>query len=86
MSDLQLTFLRQWGYKVFKGHYKGVIPAAIKVVHVQAMSDQQLKAIMNEVYVLRACRHPHILEVVSSSSIHEPLSLPCACVSIALDA
>jgi Protein tyrosine and serine/threonine kinase len=50
--------------QVVQGLYKGVHPVAVKVLrHVN--SDESYDEVMKEVALLRACRHPHIVQVSS---------------------
>jgi hypothetical protein len=49
--------------QVFKGLYRGIHVVAIKVLHSHIANEELHESILKEVAVLRACRHPHIIQV-----------------------
>jgi hypothetical protein len=50
--------------QVLKCIYKGVNPIAVKVLHAFRPGETLQEDILKEVQVLRACRHPHIIQVI----------------------
>jgi serine/threonine protein kinase len=44
--------------------YKGVQPVAIKVIRTITPDESLHEGILKEVSVLRACRHPHVIQVI----------------------
>ncbi len=50
--------------QVFRGFHRGVHPVAIKVLRNVAPTESQQSGIVKEIAVLRACRHPHVVQVI----------------------
>eukprot|EP00884_Botryococcus_braunii_P005890 jgi/Botrbrau1/15301/Bobra.0096s0004.1 len=61
--------------EVFRGFHRGVHPVALKVLRNVAPTESQQTGIVKEIAVLRACRHPHVVQFQGVSFIHDTVIL-----------